>query len=221
MMPRQHQGIGMTSSRTRERLVQRLRENGIHDQRVLRAISTVPRHMFVDEALSTRAYEDSPLPIGLGQTISQPYIVALMTQELLAAVDKLEKVLEIGTGSGYQAAVLAQLVPKVFSLERLEKLLRHTRRRFHQLGLHNIYTRHADGAEGWRSQAPFDGIIVTAACPELPPSLLQQLAPGGCLIAPVERDGGQRLIRIRYLDDEFKEEDLGPVTFVPLLPGLN
>lgn len=224
MIPKQqrHQGIGMTSLGTRERLVQRLKEKGIQDEAVLRAIANTPRHAFVDEALSTRAYEDTALPIGLGQTISQPYIVALMTQTLLAGREHLGKVLEVGTGSGYQAAVLASIADKVFSLERIDKLLRVARRRFHQVGLHNIFTRHADGAEGWQTQAPFDGIIITAAGARIPPQLLEQLAQDGRLVAPVERGNEQRLLMVRR-DEEggFVEEDLGPVSFVPLLDGLS
>jgi protein-L-isoaspartate(D-aspartate) O-methyltransferase len=224
MLPKQqrHQGIGMTSPRTRERLVERLRDKGIHDEQVLRAIATTPRHVFVDEALSTRAYEDTALPIGMGQTISQPYIVAYMTQELLAGREKLDKVLEVGTGSGYQSAVLAGLVNKVFSLERIEPLLKEARRRFHRVGLHNVYTRHANGAEGWQTQAPFDAIIITAAGPRIPPELLAQLAEGGRLVAPVERGDGQRLILVSRDDaGEYQEKDLGAVTFVPLLEGLS
>lgn len=224
MIPKhqRHQGIGMTSPRTREKLVHRLKEKGIHDERVLRTIANTPRHVFVDEALSTRAYEDMSLPIGMGQTISQPYIVALMTQTLLEGRDSLDKVLEVGTGSGYQAAVLAGLANKVFSLERIDKLLREARRRFHRVGLHNIYTRYADGAEGWKTQAPFDAIIITAACPKVPPELINQLANGGCLVAPVERGEGQVLIVIRRDEEgELHEETLCPVIFVPLLEGVS
>ncbi len=152
------QGIGMTSQGTRDRLVQRLRNNGIQDEKVLQAVATIPRHEFVDEALSSRAYEDTALPIGLSQTISQPWVVAKMTEAILDGGAPL-KVLEVGTGSGYQAAILASLVPKVFTVERIEELLKLARRRFHKLGLHNIYTRYADGHLGWPSQAPFDGII--------------------------------------------------------------
>lgn len=216
-MPR---GIGMTSQGTRDRLVQRLRDHGIRDERVLRAIATTPRHEFVDEALSSRAYEDTALPIGLGQTISQPWVVARMTEALLEAGQP-EKVLEVGTGSGYQAAILAQLVPQVFTVERIEELLKQARRRFHKLGLKNIYTRHADGHLGWPSQAPFDGIIVTAAAGHLPAELLDQLRVGGTLVAPVERRGMQRLLAIRRSAEGFEESDLGGVIFVPLLSGLS
>lgn len=209
----------MTSQGTRDRLVQRLRQHGIADERVLRAMGSTPRHEFVDEALSSRAYEDTALPIGQGQTISQPYIVARMTEALLDGGTP-GKVLEIGTGSGYQAAVLARLVPQVFTVERIEELLRSARRRLHGLRLNNIYLRHADGYEGWASQAPFDGIIVTAGASAVPASLLEQLRPGALLVIPVERDGGQRLLAIRRTEAGAEEQDLGGVAFVPLLAGL-
>lgn len=213
-------GIGMTSQGTRDRLVRRLRENGIVDERVLQAIAAVPRHEFVDEALSSRAYEDTALPIGLSQTISQPWIVAQMTEALLDGKTP-EKILEIGTGSGYQAAVLAHLVPQVFTVERIEELLKVARRRFHHLRLKNIYTRHADGHLGWPSQAPFDGIVVTAAAMEIPPELPKQLKEGGVMILPLENKGAQRLLAIRRTKDGFEQEDLGGVVFVPLLSGLS
>lgn len=213
-------GIGMTSQGTRDRLVQRLSQHGIRDERVLRAIASTPRHEFVDEALSSRAYEDTALPISQGQTISQPYIVARMTEALLDG-GTLGKILEIGTGSGYQAAVLAQLVPQVFTVERIEELLRQARRRFHRLRLHNIYTRHADGHLGWPSQAPFDGIIVTAAATGVPPELLRQLKVGAVMVIPVEMNGLQKLVSIRRTEDGYEEKDLGGVIFVPMLSGLN
>jgi len=209
----------MTSQGTRNRLVHRLRQTGISDERVLAAIAAVPRHEFVDEALSSRAYEDTALPIGQSQTISQPWIVARMTESVLEAGVP-EKVLEIGTGSGYQAAVLAHLVKQVFTVERIEELLKLARRRFHHLRLNNIYTRHADGNLGWPSQAPFDGIVVTAAAMEVPPELPQQLRVGGILVIPIERNGIQRLLSIRRTEDGFEERDLGGVIFVPLLSGL-
>ncbi len=209
----------MTSQATRDRLVGRLRENGISDERVLKAVSAIPRHEFVDEALSSRAYEDTALPIGQSQTISQPWIVAQMT-ELLLDGGQPEKILEVGTGSGYQAAVLACLVAQVFTLERIEELMKTARRRFHHLRLHHIYTRHADGNEGWPSQAPFDGIIVTAGAKAVPENLLLQLKVGGLLVIPVERNGVQRLLSIRRLEDGFEERDIAAVTFVPLLSGL-
>jgi len=213
-------GIGMTSQGTRDRLVRRLRDNGIRNEKVLKAIATTPRHEFVDEALSSRAYEDTALPIGLSQTISQPWVVARMTEALLecGAVDK---VLEVGTGSGYQAAILAALVPKVFTVERIEELLKLARRRFHKLGLNNIYTRYADGHLGWPSQAPFDGIVVTAAAMEVPQELLEQLRVGGVMVAPVEKYGMQRLLAIHRTEDGFEEKDLGGVIFVPMLSGLS
>jgi len=213
------QGIGMTSQGTRDRLVERLRGNGIDDERVLKAIATIPRHEFVDEALSSRAYEDTALPIGLSQTISQPWVVAKMTQALLDGGSP-DKVLEVGTGSGYQSAILACLVSRVFTVERIEELLKRARRRFHRLGLHNIFTRYADGHLGWPSQAPFDGIIVTAAAIGVPAELIGQLRIGGVLVVPVEKAGAQRLLAIRRTEEGVDEEDLGGVVFVPMLSGL-
>lgn len=212
-------GIGMTSQGTRDRLVQRLRDNGIKNEKVLKAVTSTPRHEFVDEALASRAYEDTALPIGQSQTISQPWVVARMTEALLEC-GKVEKVLEVGTGSGYQAAILALLVPKVFTVERIEELLKLARRRFHKLGLNNIYTRYADGHLGWPSQAPFDGIVVTAAAQEIPAELLEQLRVGGVMVAPVQRGGMQRLLAIQRTEEGFEEKDLGGVIFVPLLSGL-
>jgi len=212
-------GIGMTSQGTRDRLVKRLRNNDIRDERVLKAIATTPRHEFVDEAISSRAYEDTALPIGQGQTISQPWVVAKMTEAILDGGSP-DKVLEVGTGSGYQAAIMAVLVSKVFTVERIEELLKLVRRRFHKLGLHNIYTRYADGHLGWPSQAPFDGIIVTAAATHIPVDLIEQLKIGGVLVVPVERAGMQRLLSIRRTEDGYDEEDLGGVIFVPMLSGL-
>jgi protein-L-isoaspartate(D-aspartate) O-methyltransferase len=209
----------MTSQGTRDRLVQRLRDTGIKDERVLKAIGTIPRHVFVDEALSSRAYEDSALPIGQSQTISQPWVVAQMTQVVMDGGSP-EKILEVGTGSGYQAAILAGLIPQVFTVERIEKLLKLARRRFHRLRLNNIYTKHADGHLGWPSQAPFDGIVVTAAGTYIPPELLQQLKVGGILVIPVDRRGTQRLLSVRRTETGFEEKDLGGVIFVPLLGGL-
>jgi protein-L-isoaspartate(D-aspartate) O-methyltransferase len=215
----ENRGIGMTSQGTRDRLVQTLRKEGIKDERVLKAITQVPRHQFVDEALSSRAYENTALPIGQSQTISQPWIVARMTEALLDG-GKLEKVLEVGTGSGYQAAVLAHLVSTVFTVERIDELLKLARRRFHALRLNNIYVRYADGHLGWSSQAPFDGIMVTAAGRSVPKELLEQLGDGGLLVMPIEKGGQQRLIKVRRNDDGFEETDLGAVVFVPLLSGL-
>jgi protein-L-isoaspartate(D-aspartate) O-methyltransferase len=209
----------MTSPGTRDRLVQRLRDHGIADERVLKAITQVPRHEFVDEALSSRAYEDTALPIGLGQTISQPWIVAKMTEALLDGGTP-AKVLEVGTGSGYQAAILSHLVPSVFTVERIKELLKPARRRFHSLQLHNIHTRYADGHLGWPSQAPFDGIIVTAAAQTVPDGLLEQLRVGGVLVLPLESGGMQRLLAIRRTEDGSETTDLGGVIFVPMLSGL-
>ena len=219
-------GVGMTSQSSRDRLVRRLQEQGIEHPAVLEALAATPRHLFIDEAMSSHAYENTSLPIGLGQTISQPYIVARMSEAMLADNDALDKVLEIGTGSGYQAAVLSLLCRRVFTVERIEPLLRQARRRFHSLGLHNIFTRYADGQQGWLSQAPFAGIMVTAACPQIPDALLQQLAPGARLVAPVnaparlEQASVQQLLVITRTDDGFAREHLEDVSFVPLLPGL-
>jgi protein-L-isoaspartate(D-aspartate) O-methyltransferase len=210
----------MTSQGTRDRLVKRLRIKGISNESVLKAISTVPRHEFVDEALSSRAYEDSALPIGLSQTISQPWIVARMTETVLQG-GKVEKVLEVGTGSGYQSAILSLLVPQVFTVERIEELLKQARRRFHAMGMNNIISRYADGHIGWSSQAPFDGIVVTAAATEIPLELIEQLAEGGTLVLPLERNGMQRLLSIHKTAEGLEETDLVGVIFVPLLSGLN
>ena len=215
----ENRGIGMTSQGTRDRLVQRLRQDGIKDERVLKAITQVPRHEFVDEALSSRAYENTALPIGQSQTISQPWIVARMTEALLDGGTP-QKILEVGTGSGYQAAILAHLVPTVFTVERIDELLKLARRRFHNMRLNNIYLRYADGHLGWPSQAPFDGIIVTAAAHLVPEELLEQLAIGGVLVIPVEKDGQQRLLAVRRTEEGFEESDLGGVIFVPMLSGL-
>ena len=212
-------GIGMTSQGTRDRLVERLRQNGIRDERVLQAIRDVPRHEFVDEALSSRAYEDTALPIGQRQTISQPWIVARMTEALLDQGQP-GKVLEIGTGSGYQAAVLAQLVAEVYTVERIKELVRSARQIFHKLRLHNLHTRHADGYQGWSGQAPFDGIIVTAAAPLVPETLISQLREGGVLVMPLEARGEQRLLAIRRTAEGTETTDLGGVIFVPMLGGL-
>lgn len=215
----ENRGIGMTSQGTRDRLVQTLRREGIRDERVLKAITQVPRHEFVDEALSSRAYENTALPIGQSQTISQPWIVARMTEAILDGGTP-QKVLEVGTGSGYQAAILSHLVPTVFTVERIDELLKLARRRFHRQRLNNIYVRYADGHLGWPSQAPFDGIIVTAAAQSVPRELLDQLGVGGQLVLPVEKNGMQRLVAIRCTEDGFEEKDLGAVVFVPMLSGL-
>ncbi|MGA9575401.1 MAG: protein-L-isoaspartate(D-aspartate) O-methyltransferase [Lysobacterales bacterium] len=215
----ENRGIGMTSQGTRDRLVETLRNEGIKDERVLKAMTQVPRHKFVDEALSSRAYENTALPIGQSQTISQPWIVARMTEAILDGAEP-EKVLEVGTGSGYQAAILSHLVAKVFTVERIEELLKLARRRFHNLRLNNIYVRYADGHLGWPSQAPFDGIMVTAVAKSIPQELVQQLRVGGVLVLPVERNGQQRLMTVRRTESSFEETDLGAVVFVPMLSGL-
>jgi protein-L-isoaspartate(D-aspartate) O-methyltransferase len=213
------QGIGMTSARTRDRLVQRLRDQGIRNEEVLEQIRNVPRHLFVDEALASRAYEDTALPIGLGQTISQPYVVARMTEALLEDFTG-EKVLEVGTGCGYQTAVLAPLVKKIFTIERIPELLRRARQRLRELDIYNVQFKPGDGWEGWPKYGPYDGIIVTAAPDEVPEKLLGQLAPGGRLIIPVgPRNGVQTLARITRRDDHYEQESLGLVSFVPLVKG--
>ena len=213
-------GIGMTSARTRERLVRRLREEGIVSETVLNRIREVPRHLFVDEALSSRAYEDTALPIGHGQTISQPYVVAKMTEAVIAG-GRPDKVLEIGTGCGYQTAVLAGLAGTVYTIERIGPLLRKARERLAGLGIHNVRFRHGDGWAGWKANAPYDAIIVTAAPPETPQALLEQLADGGRLIIPVGPRSHQELLEIQRQGDQFEEHLLGHVIFVPLLPGLD
>jgi protein-L-isoaspartate(D-aspartate) O-methyltransferase len=209
----------MTSARTRERLVQRLKEQGISDSRVLERVRTVPRHLFVDEALSSRAYEDTALPIGLGQTISQPFVVARMTEALLGDAPP-AKVLEIGTGCGYQTAVLAGLVSQVFTVERLAPLQRRARELLRGLNLYNVQFRHGDGWQGWAKNAPFDGIIVTAAPESVPAALLEQLAEGGRLIVPVGPRRGQQLMEIRRRGNAFEQASLGGVSFVPLVGGM-
>ena len=224
MTPRYHskpeaQGQGMTSQRARDRLVERLRsEGGIRDERVLAALRTLPRHLFIDEALASRAYEDTALPIGNGQTISQPWVVARMTEALIEH-GMPRRVLEIGTGSGYQAAVLATLGMEVFTVERIEELLRVARRRFRNMSL-NLRTKHDDGRLGWSEHAPFDAIIVTAAGAVLDPGLLDQLGEGGTLVAPVGGPLLQTLLRIRNTAEGPVQEDLGKVVFVPLVSGI-
>ncbi len=212
------QGIGMTSARTRDRLVQRLRDQGISSREVLEQIRNVPRHLFVDEALASRAYEDTALPIGHAQTISQPFVVARMTEALLAEFNG-ESILEIGTGCGYQTAVLAPLVKKIYSVERIPELLRKTKQRLRDLDIYNVQFRPGDGWEGWSKYSPYDGIIVTAAAPELPEKLLEQLAPGGRLIIPIGPQGRQELTSVTRMDDHFEQVSFGAVSFVPLVPG--
>lgn len=239
-------GVGMTSQRVRDRLIARLREgsgtgDGIRDERVLNAIRTVPRHLFVDEALAARAYEDNALPIGRGQTISQPWVVAKMTEAVLEGVDPAQlqpqtvqpfafgpppaaerapKVLEVGTGSGYQAVILAALGLRVYTVERIGDLLRIARKRFRSLGL-NIRSKHDDGRGGWPEHAPYDAILVTAGAAELVDALLAQLAPGGTLVAPVGGAGSQSLLRLRKdAQGHVEQTPLAQVVFVPLLSGM-
>lgn len=212
-------GQGMTSQRARDRLVARLRETGIDNREVLDVIRTMPRHLFITEAMASRAYEDVALPIGHGQTISQPWVVARMSAALIEH-GRPQRVLEIGTGSGYQAAVLAALVDSVFTVERIEELLRQARRRFRKLGIDNVRSKYDDGNLGWPEEAPFDGIILTAAGEGIPPGLIDQLAEDGVLVAPAGPPGKQQLLRLRKLDGEVSEENLGAVSFVPLLGGV-
>lgn len=199
-------------------LLQQLMQQGIGDERVLKALAEVPREKFIDEAMSHKAYDNTALPIGLGQTISQPYMVARMTE--LLCVGPEAKVLEIGTGSGYQTAVLAHLVQHVFSVERIKSLQWQAKRRLKQLDLHNVSTRHGDGWQGWASRGPFDAIIVTAAPPEIPEALLAQLADGGRLVLPVgEFDKTQHLRCVQRRGNDFLVESIEPVRFVPLVQG--
>lgn len=219
MMRGNRAGIGMTSARTRERLVQRLRDQGITNAAVLDQIRNVPRHLFVDEALATRAYEDTALPIGQGQTISQPYVVARMTEALLENAAP-RKILEIGTGCGYQTAVLSPLVGFIYSVERINVLLDRARARFKELRIPNVHVRYGDGFQGWPAHAPYDAIIMAAAPLAIPRVLFDQLAPGGRLIAPVGPEGRQQLVRVTKKGDDLLTETLGLVSFVPLLQGL-
>ncbi len=218
-MQKNIQGIGMTSQRTRDRLVERLREKGIRNESVLEVIRTTPRHIFVDEAMAHRAYEDDALPIGHGQTISQPYIVARMTEVLLE--DGIpDTVLEVGTGSGYQSAVLSRLVPRVYTVERINGLLNSARECHRAMGLRNVYTKHSDGSWGWPQHAPYPAIMVTAAPEEIPSSLLEQLAVGGRMVIPVGTvSGNQQLKLITHAATGFEEQTLNAVRFVPLLGG--
>jgi len=211
------QGIGMTSQRTRDRLVARLRARGIRSERVLALVGEVPRHIFIDEALATRAYEDTALPIGHGQTISQPFIVALMTQLLLEAAPR--RVLEIGTGCGYQTAILSRLCDKVFTIERIAALQPRAVERLQALGRRNVSSKVGDGYEGWAVHAPFDAIIVTAAPPELPPKLLDQLAEGGRMVVPVGGDDAQQLQVIDRTEQGLQLATHDSVKFVPLVGG--
>ncbi len=212
------QGIGMTSQRTRERLIQRLMDQGIARFEVLEAIRSVPRHLFVDEALSHRSYEDTALPIGYGQTLSQPYVVAKMS-ELALAQGRPKKVLELGSGSGYQTAILASLVDEICAIERIKPLLERARKQLRALRVRNVRLRHGDGLDGWASEAPFDLILGAAAPERLPAQLLEQLAPGGRLILPV---GGeqQKLMMVTATPEGYVEEVIEEVNFVPMVRGV-
>ena len=218
-MKQRLQGAGMTSRRTRERMVSRLREQGITNSKVLAVMAETPRHVFVDEALESRAYEDTALPIGHNQTISQPYIVAKMT-ELLLENRPLGKVLEIGTGCGYQTAILAKLVDQVYSVERIAPLMKKARDLLWELNIKTVGFKHSDGGWGWQEHAPFEGILAAAAPAEIPEALLQQLAIGGVLVMPVGREGKQELHRVVRTENGFVDEVIEPVTFVPFLSGV-
>jgi protein-L-isoaspartate(D-aspartate) O-methyltransferase len=213
------QGIGMTSLRTRERMIKRLSEQGIHNKKILEIMRDTPRHIFMDEALASRAYEDTALPIGYNQTISQPYIVAKMTELLLGSSGHLGKVLEIGTGCGYQTAILAQLVDHVYSIERILPLQRKAKSYLWDLKLKNISFLYNDGNLGWPDYAPFDGILASAAPAEIPQQLLQQLAIGGVMVIPIGQSGQQTLQRVTRTANGYDLEELEAVTFVPFLSG--
>ena len=208
----------MTSQRTRDRMVERLRARGIVDERVLAAMTDVPRHLFVEEALASRAYEDTALPIGFAQTISQPYVVARMI-ELVLGPGVPRKALEVGTGCGYQAAVLARIFPQVYSVERLRALLERARANLFPLRLANLRLAHGDGYAGLEDVAPFDAIVVAAAAPRVPERLLAQLAPGGKMILPLRAERGQRLVLVERNGRGFIEAELDPVRFVPMKAG--
>ena len=212
-------GIGMTSARTRARMVERLRGKGIRDERVLGALATVPRHLFVEEALASRAYEDTALPIGFAQTISQPYVVARMIEVLIHGKEP-KNVLEVGTGCGYQAAVLAHIYPAVYSIERIKGLLERARANLLGLRLANLRLAHGDGYAGLEKAAPFQSIILAAAPREVPEALRRQLAPGGRMILPLSAPaGGQRLVLVERKGRGFVESELDPVKFVPMEAG--
>ncbi len=219
MTDQRFSGIGMTSARTRDRLVQRLRDQGIKNVEVLDRVRNIPRHIFVDEALSSRAYEDTALPIGFGQTISQPYIVAKMTESLLDG-PPLQNVLEVGTGCGYQTAILSGLVGKIATIERLEPLVKRAKERLKELGIKNVKFRHGDGTAGWATHGPYDGILVAAAPLRIPEALLEQLAVGGRMLMPVGPEGKQELVRFTKREQKVDRQSLGPVAFVPLLGGV-
>ncbi len=213
-------GIGMTSQRARDRLVDQLREMGIRSEIVLELVRSTPRHIFVDEALASRAYDNTALPIGHNQTISQPYIVAKMTETLMEKGIP-ENVLEIGTGCGYQTAVLARIVPQVYTIERIVALYQRSREKFRMLGLRNVHSRHGDGSRGWPEAAPFGGILAAAAPVGVPDTLRGQLDVGGRLILPVGKSGEQSLVCIERRADGYEEKHLDWVSFVPMLEGLS
>jgi protein-L-isoaspartate(D-aspartate) O-methyltransferase len=212
------QGVGMTSQRTRDRLITRLKEEGIQNEQLLEVLRVMPRHLFVDEALASRSYEDTALPIGHGQTISQPYVVARMTEALLAA-GPLKRVLEVGTGSGYQTAVLSHMVEQVFTVERIAPLQERARKILTHLQMRNVRYCISDGGWGWTQHAPYDGIIVTAAPEDVPEALYDQLADGGRMVIPSGQQGKQRLLLITRNGDDFEEQVLDWVSFVPLVRG--
>lgn len=221
MDPLKFEGVGMTSKRTRDRLVQRLVDQGVTNQDVLDVMASTPRHLFLDEALAHRAYEDTALPIGFSQTLSQPYIVARMTEILIGAGAKLDRVLEIGTGSGYQTAILAPLVGEVLSVERIKPLQDKARDRIRALGYRNVRFKHADGGLGWPDEGVFNGILSAAAPRNIPQALLDQLAPDGVLVIPVGDEPQYLTMVVREGDsDNFKTQKLEPVKFVPLLSGV-
>jgi protein-L-isoaspartate(D-aspartate) O-methyltransferase len=219
-MKRRIEGIGMTSRRTRERMTSRLQQQGISNGKVLAVMADIPRHMFVDEALESRAYEDTALPIGHNQTISQPYIVAKMTELLLESGPR-SKVLEIGTGCGYQTAILAKLVDQLYSVERIAPLMKKARDLLWDLGIKTVGFKHSDGGWGWPEHAPYDGILAAAAPAEIPEALLEQLAIGGVMVIPVGREGMQELQRITRDEQGFTVEVIERVTFVPFLSGVS
>lgn len=217
-MSADHQGIGLTSQRARNRLAEQLRKMGINNEQVLELVRAIPRHLFVDEALASRAYENNALPIGFGQTISQPYIVAAMTQVLLES-GPMGKVLEVGAGCGYQSAFLASFAERVFSVERLLPLANKLRSRLYDLKINNVRVRHADGIDGWEKHAPFDAILVAAAAVGVPDRLVEQLAIGGRLVIPVGRSGRQELLLLTKTAGGVEQQTLEHVSFVPLLEG--
>jgi len=210
----------MTSERTRKRLVQQLMEEGICNNVVLEAMTKTPRHLFMDEALGQRAYENIALPIGYSQTISQPYLVARMTEALLAGQKSIGKVLEIGTGSGYQSALLSLFTEDVFTVDRIKPLIAHAKKRFSDLQLRNIHLRYSNGYEGWKEHGPYEGIIVNAAPMQVPIKLIEQLAEGGRLVIPVGDSNSQSLQVITKMKQSFNQIQLGPVRFGPMLEGI-